>query len=140
MELTLQRLDADPYRTHGRLMMDQDDFCVTLEDPLAHLTTDPRQRCIPAGRYEVQLTYSPRAASGGLWTPWGAFMLPILVGVPGRNGIRIHTGNTATNTEGCILVGTSRTADAITASRPALIRLRDHLTVPAWITVRDVED
>lgn len=140
MELTLQRLDADPYRTHGRLLVDRDDFCVTLEDPPEHMTADPNERCILAGRYEVKLTFSPAASRGELWTPWKDFVLPVLIAVPGREGIRIHSGNTSTNTKGCILIGTSRTVDAIAGSRSALIRLRDTLTEPAWITVRDVED
>lgn len=140
MELALRRIDADPYRTHGRLLVDGDDFCVTLEDAPAHLAREGKG-CIPAGRYELRLTYSPRAELGGLWTPWGAFMLPLVVGVPGFEGIRIHAGNTANNTEGCILVGLNRTTDAITQSRPALIRLRDALTtMPAWITIHNAEE
>ena len=57
--------------------------------------------------------------------------------MPGFVGIRIHAGNTAKNTEGCILVGTGQTVDALTQSRPALIKLKDRLTEPAWITIRN---
>jgi len=68
---------------------------------------------IPSGRYQVQITYSNRFKR----------LLPILVGVPGFAGIRIHPGNRHNNTDGCLLpgktywkeeqdfvVGTSRTA------------------------------
>jgi hypothetical protein len=138
MELVLQRVDADPYRTHGRLLVDRDDFCYTLEDAPARLAREGKG-CIPAGRYEVRLTQSPRASRGGLWTPWPDGILPLVVDVPGFEGIRFHAGNTADHTEGCILVGLGRTTDAITQSRPALIKLRDELTMPAWITIIDVE-
>jgi hypothetical protein len=143
MELTLQRLDSDPYRTHGRLMIERDDFCVTLEDPLPHLLNaedvSANKGCIPAGRYRVLLTVSPRARTGGLWTPWPDSILPLIEDVPGFEGIRIHAGNTASNTEGCILVGLSRTADAITSSRSALIRLKQELVEPCWITIINPE-
>ena len=50
---------------------------------------------IPAGTYEVRITYSPKFGKN----------LPLLIGVPGRDGIRIHTGNKPEHSLGCILVG-----------------------------------
>lgn len=54
---------------------------------------------IPEGRYRVLVTYSMRFKK----------LLPILINVPGFSGIRIHTGNTHLNTEGCLLPGTKYT-------------------------------
>ena len=139
MELTLQRTDADLYRTHGRLTVGRDDFCVTLEDGPARLGAEGKGS-IPAGRYPLHLTESPRVRSGGLWSPWPDALLPLLVGVPGFEGVRIHSGNTAKDTEGCILLGTSRTVDAVAASRPALIRMMREVTFPSYITIIDVEE
>lgn len=136
--MTLQRLDADRYRTHGRLLVERDDFCVTLEDGPAKLGGEGKG-CIPAGRYRLDLTVSPRAQRGGLWTPWDDFMLPLVVNVPGFEGVRIHAGNRASDTEGCILVGRTRTVDAITDSRRALIALKELLQFPSTITIVDVE-
>ena len=50
---------------------------------------------ITAGTYEVKLTHSPRFGK----------KLPLLMNVPGRTGIRIHTGSKPEHSKGCILVG-----------------------------------
>ena len=70
----------------GQLYVDGEYFCDTLEN------TD---YAIPSGFYRLRVTMSPRFK----------IFLPILDGVIGRSGIRIHAGNTIDHTEGCILVG-----------------------------------
>ena len=50
---------------------------------------------IPAGKYEVVITYSNRFKK----------YLPLLLNVPGYEGIRIHPGNSAADTHGCLLPG-----------------------------------
>ena len=70
----------------GQLYVDGEYFCDTLEN------TD---YAIPTGFYRLRVTLSPRFK----------IYLPILDGVIGRSGIRIHAGNTIDHTEGCILVG-----------------------------------
>ena len=70
----------------GQLYVDGEYFCDTLEN------TD---YAIPSGFYRLRVTMSPRFK----------IFLPILDGVIGRSGIRIHAGNTIQDTEGCILVG-----------------------------------
>ena len=49
---------------------------------------------IPVGIYEVRVTYSPRFKR----------MLPMVMQVPGRSGIRFHRGTKPEHSKGCILV------------------------------------
>lgn len=110
MELTLLRIGLSPECTMGRLFDNgggRDAFgCDTLEPPDRGLTSDMTegrirrlkvagQTAIPTGRYRLLVTKSPR------FQQW----LPLLVGVKGFEGIRIHAGNTVRDTAGCILVG-----------------------------------
>lgn len=108
MQLTIQREDVDSERAIGRLYVDSDFECYTLEDPPRDVKIQG-VTAIPAGRYPVYVTYSPRFGR----------LLPLLHGVPGFTGIRIHPGNTAKDTEGCILVGRRRSADEVYESRLA---------------------
>ena len=49
---------------------------------------------IPVGIYEVRVTWSPRFKR----------MLPLVMQVPGRSGIRFHRGTKPEHSKGCILV------------------------------------
>ena len=90
------------------------------------------QTAIPEGSYRVLITKSP--AMGGKW-------LPLVMSVPGFEGIRIHAGNTRADTQGCILVGQSLAMGTLTQSRQTLERLMRHIsacmerTEPVWLTV-----
>lgn len=125
MKLRLKREDYSDARTIGRLSIDGEDFCWTLED---RVRTGPKvhgQTAIPSGTYAVKLTMSPRFGR----------ILPLLVDVPGFDGVRIHPGNTAADTEGCLLVGTGRTEDTITGSRDAFNALMLRLEHAADIEI-----
>ncbi len=125
MKLRLKRQDYSDNRTIGRLSIDGEDFCWTLED---QVRTGPKvhgQTAIPAGTYAVRLTMSPRFGR----------ILPLLIDVPGFDGVRIHPGNTAADTEGCLLVGTGRTDDTITGSRDAFNALMLRLEREADIEI-----
>lgn len=138
IELRLVRRYLGEKSTLGELTAHRGDqlllFQYTLEDryrppPEAKV---PRATCIPCGRYQVRITHSPR---------FKVFM-PLLDDVPGFSGVRIHPGNTAEDTEGCILVGRRRDGvDRVLESRAAyaslfvLLQSAGEGAEPVFITV-----
>lgn len=121
MKLTLKRTYKAPDYTIGHLYIDGQYFCDTLEDTVRDLTREkkiPGQTAIPAGTYHVLVTYSPKFKR----------KLPILVNVPMFTGIRIHRGNTAKDTEGCILVGKNTEKGKVTGSTDYEIELTRRLS------------
>jgi Family of unknown function (DUF5675) len=110
MRLTLTRVERTARSTLGDLAIDGEFFCYTLEDPVRPEGIKiPGTTAIPAGVYPVQITWSPRFRQD----------MPLLIGVPNFTGVRIHPGNTADHTEGCVLVGYERHPDEIRRSRDA---------------------
>lgn len=102
MTLVLQRQASHHGATIGTLSRESERLCYTLEDVVREQPAQPVSTwkiagttAIPAGRYEVRLTFSQRFQR----------ILPILLDVPGFTGIRIHAGNRPEDSEGCILVG-----------------------------------
>ena len=73
----------------------------------------PKKSAIPEGSYRVVVTKSQRFQK----------YLPLLVGVPGFEGVRIHSGNTSRDTEGCILVGHNLQVGKVLWSRITLEKL-----------------
>jgi hypothetical protein len=114
MELMLLREPSVDGCTIGKLSVDGGFECFTLEDVIRNGPKISDQTAIPPGRYRVVITMSNRFGR----------MLPQLVDVPGFEGIRIHPGNTAADTSGCILVGQSRANDSVSSSRLAMEQLQ----------------
>ena len=116
MELTLQRIAKDKSYTLGELSVDGEKFCHTLEPTWRKVEARkvPGKTAIPAGRYPVVITRSPK------FKQW----LPLLLHVPNFTGIRIHAGNTAKDTKGCILVGENTSKGVLSDSRLWVERLK----------------
>lgn len=128
MEILVVRYHKKPTYTIGKMFLNGMYFCDTLEDvdrgladcmPLSQIQKQKRygDTAIPTGRYIVELTASPRFGR----------TLPILIGVQGFDGIRIHRGNTAEDTLGCILVGENKAVGKVLNSANTEQRLMDIL-------------
>jgi hypothetical protein len=91
MRLRLDRISSNENNTFGLWFVDSDFFAFSIEDPF-HEAKVAGQTRIPAGVYRVDSTYSPRFKKN-MWE---------LLNVPGYTGVRIHSLNTADDTEGCI--------------------------------------
>ena len=116
MTLRLIREPSQHNATMGSLYVDGVWQCWTLEDAIRDQKM-AGETCIPAGTYRVDITPSQRFHR----------LLPILLDVPGFSGVRIHPGNTIADTEGCVLVGRTRSSGSVGESRLAFEPLFDRL-------------
>ena len=99
--LILERSIFTEHQTLGKLYLERNKIylCDTLEDKFRDLTKEAKvfgETCIPCGIYPVK----------NIFWPHFNVITPRLYDVPGFDGIRLHTGNTDADTEGCPLVGT----------------------------------
>lgn len=122
MRIVLERQPSGISCTIGKLYIDGQFECFTLEDLIREIPGQPVESwkvygksAIPSGKYRVIVNMSSRFKRE----------LPLLVDVPGFTGVRIHPGNTDEDTEGCILVGTrvAPHGESIEQSRAAFDRL-----------------
>lgn len=120
MEIVVTRDTRSIKTTTGKLYINGEFECYTLEDVdrglKQNMPIDEIKKrklygdtCIPEGRYEVIITYSPLFKKA----------MPLLLNVPGYEAIRIHPGNTDKDTLGCILLGSERSKDFVANSRIA---------------------
>ena len=117
MKLSLIRKVFTDKSTIGILQIDGGVSMFTLEDVDRKLEAGgvkiPGQTAIPRGTYTVIIDFSNR---------FQRMMLHVL-DVPQFDGIRIHAGNTAVDTEGCILVGGNKSVDFVSNSGMTLYQL-----------------
>jgi hypothetical protein len=133
VRLRLRRDPSSATCTLGSLYVDDALYCFTLEDPVRAGPKIPGETAIPTGAYTVIVTESARFKR----------RLPLVCGVPGFSGIRIHPGNAAVDTKGCILVGFSRGPARVNHSRVAFERLFGEIEAalaagdPVTLTIED---
>ena len=136
MRLTLIRKYKLPTYTIGKLYIDGEYFCDTLEDKDRGLTDSmfvseiskikiKKETAIPTGTYKVTITYSNRFKKN----------MPLINDVKGFEGIRIHSGNTDKDTEGCILVGFNKVKGNVINSRDTYNKLFSILSKSNNITI-----
>lgn len=141
MNLILKRIHEGETFTVGQLYEETkyglSPICYTLEDKVRQVEGKPvkewkvqNETAIPRGTYNVSVTLSNRFK----------VRLPLLNDVDGFTGIRIHSGNSSKNTEGCILVGMTwdGKSDWIGSSKVAmssLMPLIENSTSPVTIDI-----
>lgn len=124
MRLQLKRVAPRETYTIGRLYIDGEYLCDTLEDRVR-----PRgvkvyaETAIPAGTYRVTMKVYSRKFGARPAYAWCRGRLPRLVDVPLFEGILIHAGNTERHTAGCILVGRNTIVGRLTESMETLKKL-----------------
>ena len=121
MKLKLIRDIFTDTSTIGELLIDGAHFCWTLEDVDRRTenggTKVYGKTCIPRGTFDVVIDFSPKYNKE----------MPHVLNVPQFEGVRIHSGNVAADTEGCILVGSTKSKDFIGNSKTTFIRFMEKL-------------
>ena len=132
MHLALHRTTFTNESTIGQLTVDGVFECYVLEDVVRKPGEAKTfgKTAIPAGTYRVIVDMSNRFRK----------LMPLLLNVPGFAGVRIHSGNTAADTEGCLLLGLDQKKDFVGRSRDAFSRffprLQDAVAAgPVFITI-----
>ena len=124
MEIKIKRLHRTEHSTIGELSIDGVFECFTLEDKEREIKIKG-ETAIAKGTYQVIINRSNRFKK----------LLPLLINVPNFEGIRIHSGNSNHDTEGCILVGRTRSQDFIGQSRKAFDKLFKKMQKAENITI-----
>lgn len=151
MEIFVERGASKQGATIGVMYIDGVRECYTLEDQVREPSSvlgypyGPNAKnewvaswkiqnvtAIPRGRYQVTITHS---------THFGCD-LPLLLNVPGYTAVRIHWGNKAADTDGCLLVGQTTEGNLIYKSKAAFevlfpkIQAALAANVPVFVTVQ----
>ena len=129
MKLTLQRyLFTDDY-TMGLLFIDGVYFCDTIEDKYRGQDLKGKkvygETCIPYGVYDVKITYSPKYKKN----------MPQILDVPYFEGVRIHSGNSAKDSFGCVICGIKSKNGEVLESRKTYNALIKRLETAKYIKI-----
>lgn len=135
MKITIDRKWKKDTYTIGRLFINGSLFCNTLEDKDRGLKqTDSLssiksrkvygETAIPTGLYKIDMeTVSPKYSAVKWYRDLCKGKIPRLKNVPGFEGILIHSGSSALDTLGCILVGKNTIVGKLTQSKDTFAKL-----------------
>lgn len=136
MVITVDRKYKKPAYTIGKLYINGTFFCNTMEDKDRGLSQSMQLykiqslkkagvTAIPTGTYNVRMDIVSPKYSQKAWyvTNCNGAKVPRLENVPGFEGVLIHTGNTAADSSGCILVGKNDVQGMVTKSKDYFLKL-----------------
>lgn len=126
--IRVNRIIYTKISTIGKLYVNDKYICYTLEDYCRDSNRDGdlddigetkvhSHTAIPSGKYKMIINMSNRFKK----------LMPLLINVKGFEGVRIHSGNTHKDTEGCLIVGLEQGIDSVSQSRLAFMRLMNEL-------------
>lgn len=135
MDILVKRIFSNTRYTIGHLYVDGTYVCDTLEDTdrgfnqyMSYSWIQNQkvigETAIPVGTYRIDMsTVSPRFVQKAYYKKLCDGKLPRLIDVPGFEGILIHTGNTASETCGCLLTGYNKEKGKVLNSKQAFEKL-----------------
>lgn len=153
MELKVKRLWKKPTYTIGKLYVNGEYLCETLEDKDRGITQDMpeweiiKKKCygftaIPKGRYRINMNrISPKFKNRNWAAKYGG-RVPEIEDVPCWTAVLWHPGNDPSCTYGCILPGFNRQRGKVLDSQKCYFKLMDEYLEPArmrgeeiWMTI-----
>lgn len=151
MEILIDRKWKKEDYTIGKLYMNEVPFCETLEDKDRGLSSSMSLKeiktakkatitAIPTGTYKVKMDIISPKYSAKEWyvrNCHGA-RIPRIENVPGYEGVLIHPGNTAADTEGCILVGRNKVKGKVIQSKETFILLYNKMYEAPLLSTKNV--
>ena len=127
MKLTLKRIALKPTYTIGKLYIDDNYFCDTLEDTVRDLNKDGKfdngekkikgETAIPYGTYEITTNVVSQRFKNRVWAKPYCGKIPRLINVPSFDGVLLHPGSSSADTSGCLLVGKNTIVGRLTDSQ-----------------------
>lgn len=136
MKLKIERKWKKDTYTIGKLYIDDNFFCNTLEDKDRGLNNKmsleevkkikkPGITAIPTGTYNIRMDVVSPKYSKSSWylNNCNGSRMPRLDNVIGYQGVLIHPGNTDADSEGCILVGKNDVKGKVTKSKDYFLQL-----------------
>ena len=116
LEYKLCRIFHNETYTIGKLYKNGVYITDTIEDVVRDIKIQDKT-AIPVGKYKVIVNQSNRFKR----------LLPLLIDVPGFDGIRIHNGINETSTSGCIIVGENKIKGQVINSRYWMNKICDDM-------------
>jgi len=114
MRIKVERFALKKTYTVSRMLIDGEQFCDVLEDTVRKDGVKVwGETAIPEGVYKMRLSFSQRFQR----------ILPEILNVPNFTGIRIHGGNTAEDSHGCLLLGINEVKGKVLKSQIMLAKL-----------------
>ena len=134
MEVLLKRIARRDTYTIGHIYVDGKYVCDDVEDkdrgldqklPLSVNVAKKRKgiTAIPTGRYRLTLEVKSPKFSKYKAYEWCQGYLPRLINVPAFDGVLIHAGNSANDSEGCLIVGENKVKGKVLNSMVTLKKL-----------------